>query len=225
MSAAVDVSIAAEGTVDGGAHSSQVLVSQHPVLQHKLALIRRQEGTAKDFRTLFREITFYLGYEATATLTTKPICVKTDRTDQVPARKISQTVAVVPILRQVAPRPPSALRTSSLMTLAPFICVQRVHLEKNQTAFPQRSIPVLLRRLYIFCLWGKHCFPAPCGLSPSPGDIKRFVPFFLASFPKWRCEIKRKLHCLFFPQRRAGHDRGASRAPAGFPGLPCGHVP
>jgi len=31
------------------------------VLQHKLALIRGQEGTAKEFRTLFREITFYLG--------------------------------------------------------------------------------------------------------------------------------------------------------------------
>ncbi|CAM9661944.1 unnamed protein product, partial [Hapterophycus canaliculatus] len=76
------------------------VVQRRKVLQHKLALIRRQEGTAKDFRTLFREITFYLGYEATATLTTKSICVRTDRTDQVPARKISQTVAVVPILRR-----------------------------------------------------------------------------------------------------------------------------
>lgn len=39
-------------------------------------------------------------YEATATLTTKSIRVKTDRTDQCPAREISETVAVVPILRQ-----------------------------------------------------------------------------------------------------------------------------
>lgn len=39
----------------------KALVGKEQVLQHKLALIRRQEGTAKEFRTLFREITFYLG--------------------------------------------------------------------------------------------------------------------------------------------------------------------
>lgn len=41
-------------------------------------------------------------YEATATLTTKAICVKTDRTDDCPAKTISETVAVVPILRQAS---------------------------------------------------------------------------------------------------------------------------
>lgn len=43
------------------AHVIFSFVHTSKVLQHKLALIRRQEGTAKDFRTLFREITFYLG--------------------------------------------------------------------------------------------------------------------------------------------------------------------
>eukprot|EP00903_Cladosiphon_okamuranus_P016882 g15564.t1 len=110
----------------------QALVSQHPVLQHKLALIRRQEGTAKDFRTLFREITFYLGYEATATLTTQSIRVKTDRTDQCPARRISETVAVVPILRG------GLGMTEALLELLPDSPVYHVGMYRN----PGSNIPV-----------------------------------------------------------------------------------
>ncbi|CAM9112366.1 unnamed protein product [Ectocarpus sp. 8 AP-2014] len=113
----------------------QALVSQHPVLQHKLALIRRQEGTAKDFRTLFREITFYLGYEATATLTTTSICVKTDRTDQCPAKTIAETVAVVPILRQA---PGGLGMTEALLELLPDSPVYHVGMYRN----PGSNIPV-----------------------------------------------------------------------------------
>lgn len=50
--------------------------------------------------TSLADVLFLRSYEATATLTTKSICVKTDRTDKCPAKTISETVAVVPILRQ-----------------------------------------------------------------------------------------------------------------------------
>ncbi|CAM9577875.1 unnamed protein product [Pylaiella littoralis] len=134
MSAAVDTTTA---------DPPQALVSQHPVLQHKLALIRRQEGTAKDFRTLFREITFYLGYEATATLTTKSICVKTDRTDKCPAKTISETVAVVPILRQGLTAFRSLSQgglgmTEALLELLPDSPVYHVGMYRN----PGSNIPV-----------------------------------------------------------------------------------
>ncbi|CAM9221542.1 unnamed protein product [Ectocarpus sp. 6 AP-2014] len=119
----------------GESDCPQALVSQHPVLQHKLALIRRQEGTAKDFRTLFREITFYLGYEATATLTTTSICVKTDRTDQCPAKTIAETVAVVPILRQA---PGGLGMTEALLELLPDSPVYHVGMYRN----PGSNIPV-----------------------------------------------------------------------------------
>ena len=45
-------------------------VSHHPVLLKKLTLLRRRETPPREFRTLVKEITFYLGYEATRTLTT-----------------------------------------------------------------------------------------------------------------------------------------------------------
>ena len=38
-----------------------VHTSNHPVLLHKLTLLRKKSTTAKVFRELLREITFYLG--------------------------------------------------------------------------------------------------------------------------------------------------------------------
>lgn len=36
-------------------------VSNHPVLGHKLTIMRRKDTSTKDFRDILREITFYLG--------------------------------------------------------------------------------------------------------------------------------------------------------------------
>ncbi len=54
---------------------SQVTVVDHPLIQHKLSLMRRKEtGTAR-FRSLLREISLLLGYEVTRDLglETRPI--------------------------------------------------------------------------------------------------------------------------------------------------------
>ena len=40
-----------------------VTVVAHPLVQHKLALMRRKETTTADFRQLLREISLLLGYE------------------------------------------------------------------------------------------------------------------------------------------------------------------
>lgn len=37
-------------------------VSNHPVLLHKLTLLRKKETSSKEFRQLMHELTFYLGY-------------------------------------------------------------------------------------------------------------------------------------------------------------------
>ncbi len=46
----------------------QVHVSTHPLVQHKLTLLRRSTTEPKKFRELVREITQFLIYEATADL-------------------------------------------------------------------------------------------------------------------------------------------------------------
>lgn len=48
-------------------------VSKHPVVSHKISLLRSSATTPASFRTILRELTFHIGYESTSNLTTKPI--------------------------------------------------------------------------------------------------------------------------------------------------------
>ena len=49
---------------------AQVTVIDHPLVQHKLSLMRRKETPTASFRQLLREISLLLGYEVTRTLPT-----------------------------------------------------------------------------------------------------------------------------------------------------------
>ena len=48
--------------------SSQVHISTHPLVQHKMTLLRDQRTEPKKFRELMREIAVLLAYEALADL-------------------------------------------------------------------------------------------------------------------------------------------------------------
>jgi len=50
---------------------SQLTVLQHPLVQHKLTLMRRKETPTAKFRQLLREISMLLGYEVTRDLPTR----------------------------------------------------------------------------------------------------------------------------------------------------------
>eukprot|EP00579_Thalassiosira_antarctica_P001449 CAMPEP_0201865652 /NCGR_PEP_ID=MMETSP0902-20130614/471_1 /ASSEMBLY_ACC=CAM_ASM_000551 /TAXON_ID=420261 /ORGANISM="Thalassiosira antarctica, Strain CCMP982" /LENGTH=273 /DNA_ID=CAMNT_0048390457 /DNA_START=164 /DNA_END=985 /DNA_ORIENTATION=- len=85
-------------------YGPNVHVSKHPVLAHKLSILRSSSTSPSSFRAALREITFHLGYEATATLTTRdiPITVPaTNHTDHIDAigQKVKEKVALIPILR------------------------------------------------------------------------------------------------------------------------------
>jgi uracil phosphoribosyltransferase len=86
------------------AYGLNVHVSRHPVLAHKLSILRSSSTPPSSFRAVLRQITFHLGYEATSALSTKaiPITVPgTNHTDHIDAigQKISDKVALIPILR------------------------------------------------------------------------------------------------------------------------------
>lgn len=78
---------------------SKVVVMDHPLIQHKIGIIRRVETGSKDFRTLIGEIAMLECYEATRNLQltdveiTTPICQTTVK--ELKGKKL----AVVPILR------------------------------------------------------------------------------------------------------------------------------
>lgn len=56
---------------------SLVTVIDHPLVQHKLTLLRKRETTTGEFRRLCHEISLLLGYEALRDLNLEPIEIET----------------------------------------------------------------------------------------------------------------------------------------------------
>ncbi|GBG28372.1 Uracil phosphoribosyltransferase [Hondaea fermentalgiana] len=77
---------------------SKVHLLEHPVARHKMTQLRRKETSSKHFRELMRELTMYLGYEATKDLTTKPCVVQTPQAKHTGA-ELDMDVGLVPVLR------------------------------------------------------------------------------------------------------------------------------
>jgi uracil phosphoribosyltransferase len=75
-----------------------VHVSKHPLVKHKVALLRDANTDPKAFRELVGELAQLLFYEAAADLELTPITVRTPLAD-CPAEVIWQRVGIVPILR------------------------------------------------------------------------------------------------------------------------------
>jgi uracil phosphoribosyltransferase len=77
----------------------RVVVVEHPLVQHKLGLLRDEATTTQLFRQLMSELTLLLTYEATKDLPTEPVEVATPN-ERTGARRIpGKKVAVCPILR------------------------------------------------------------------------------------------------------------------------------
>jgi uracil phosphoribosyltransferase len=72
--------------------------SQHPAVQHKLALLRATTTEPKKFRELVREISWLLGYEALADARTLTIDVETPL-EITPGAKLADRIGLIPILR------------------------------------------------------------------------------------------------------------------------------
>ncbi len=75
-----------------------VYVSGHPLIQHKLSILRNQQTEPKKFRELIREISILLAYEATADLGLTPCSVETPMATA-PCSELTETIGLVPILR------------------------------------------------------------------------------------------------------------------------------
>ena len=78
--------------------TSQVHISPHPLVQHKLTLLRDHGTDPKLFRELLREIAVLLAYEATTDLATEEVMVMTPL-GQARGRRLRERVGLVPILR------------------------------------------------------------------------------------------------------------------------------
>jgi len=75
-----------------------VFVSNHPLIQHKLSILRDKSIEPKKFRELIREIAILLAYEATSDLTLRPKEVETPLATA-HCRELTETIGLIPVLR------------------------------------------------------------------------------------------------------------------------------
>lgn len=78
---------------------SKVIVLDHPLIQHKVGIIRRIETGTKDFRTLVSEIAKLMCFEATRDLKLKDVEIETPICKTTVKELAGKKLAVVPILR------------------------------------------------------------------------------------------------------------------------------
>jgi uracil phosphoribosyltransferase len=75
-----------------------VFESKHPLVKHKLTLLRDTETNPKKFRELVRDLGALLTYEATADLATRAVNVTTPMTTT-EGEELKEKIGLVPILR------------------------------------------------------------------------------------------------------------------------------
>jgi len=71
----------------------------HPLIQHKLALLRDRRTPTKDFRDLVAEIAMLMAYEVTKDLPTAPVDLETPLERTTGAKVAGKKLTLVPILR------------------------------------------------------------------------------------------------------------------------------
>ena len=79
--------------------SERVHVIDHPMVQHKLAILRDKETSCKQFRELVREVALFEGYEATRDFPLRDVEVDTPVARATCRMIEGKKVAVIPILR------------------------------------------------------------------------------------------------------------------------------
>lgn len=77
----------------------KVYVFDHPLIQHKTALMRKKETTVKDFRELAKEVAMLMGFEATRDLPLKEVEIETPMEKTKVKMLDGEDIAIVPILR------------------------------------------------------------------------------------------------------------------------------
>lgn len=78
---------------------AKVMVMEHPLIQHKIGIIRRVETGSKDFRKLVSEIAMLECYEATRNLELRDVEIETPICKTTVKELKGKKLAVVPILR------------------------------------------------------------------------------------------------------------------------------
>lgn len=76
-----------------------VTVVSHPLIKHKLTMLRDKNTSSKDFRELVKEIAMLMCYEVTRDLPLREIDIETPITKAIGSVLDEEDIAIVPVLR------------------------------------------------------------------------------------------------------------------------------
>ena len=76
----------------------KVVIFDHPLIDHKLSIMRKKDTSTKEFRELLSEIGMLMAYEVTRNLETKEVEVETP-ISKCKCKALAKEVVVVPIMR------------------------------------------------------------------------------------------------------------------------------
>ncbi len=100
-------------------------IVDHPLIRHKLTIMRKKETSSKEFRENLDEIGMLMGYEVTRNLPEVDFQIETPMAPTT-GHKLAKEVVVVPILRA------GLGMTSGLMQLLPTARVAHVGMYRNE---------------------------------------------------------------------------------------------
>ncbi|MBQ2766892.1 MAG: uracil phosphoribosyltransferase [Clostridia bacterium] len=78
---------------------SELHVIDHPLITHKLSIMRNKRTGSKDFRELLNEIAMLMGYELTRDLPLEEVIIETPLTKMKAKTIAGKKLAIIPILR------------------------------------------------------------------------------------------------------------------------------
>ena len=78
---------------------SKIFIMDHPLIQHKIGIIRRKETGSKEFREMISEIAMLMCYEATRDLKLSSVEIETPICKMTAMELHGKKMAIVPILR------------------------------------------------------------------------------------------------------------------------------
>ena len=111
---------------------SRLTVIDHPLVQHKLAILRNKKTSTKDFRELVTELSIFEGYEALRDLPLEDVEVETPLEVTTGKKIAGKKIAVIPSLRA------GLGMVDGILTLVPSARVGHVGLERDhETHLPR----------------------------------------------------------------------------------------
>ena len=111
---------------------STLHIVDHPLITHKLSIMRNKKTGSKDFRELLEEIAMLMGYELTRDLPLEDVTIETPLTKMTAKMIAGKKLAVVPILRA------GLGMVDGLLSLIPVAKVGHIGLYRD----PETHLPV-----------------------------------------------------------------------------------